>query len=52
MQKYKITIIVERAPGTELIGIKEDFATYCEKYGDVKEVKVEPIKTEQMKMRL
>lgn len=50
--KLKITITVERAPDTEIIGIKEDFATYCEKFGDVKNVTVEEVKTEQMKMRL
>ena len=50
--KYKITITVEPAPDAELIGIKEDFATYCEKFGDVRNVTVEEVKTEQMKMRL
>lgn len=50
--RYKITIIVEPDPSVELVGIKEDFATYCERFGDVKRVQVEELQTEQMKMRL
>lgn len=50
--RYKITIIVEPDPNTELVGVKKDFTTYCEKFGDVKSVRVEPIEAEQMKMKL
>ncbi len=50
--KYKITIIVEPDPKAELIGIKEDFVTHCEKFGDVKSVQVEPIEAEQVKFEL
>ena len=50
--QYKITIIVEPDLNTELVGVKEDFITYCEKFGDVKSVRVEPIEAEQMKMKL
>ena len=39
MQKIKITIHLETED--EIIGIKEDFATYCEKFGDVTMVDVE-----------
>ena len=46
MQKLKITIHLEvddikTNPDAEIIGIKEDFANYCEKFGDVREVEVE-----------
>lgn len=50
--RYKITIIVEPDPHTELVGVKEDFTTYCEKFGDVRSVRVEPIEAEQMKIKL
>ncbi len=50
--RYKITIIVEPDPHTELIGVKEDFTAYCEKFGDVRSVRVEQIEAEQMKMKL
>ncbi len=50
--RYKITIIVEPDRNTELVGVKEDFVTYCEKFGDIKAVKVEPIEAEQMRMKL
>ena len=50
--RYKITIIVEPDLNTELVGVKEDFSAYCEKFGDVKSVRVEPIEAEQMKMKL
>lgn len=50
--KYKITIIVEPDPKAEVIGIKEDFVTYCEKFGDVKSVHVTPMEAEQMKIEL
>lgn len=41
MDELKITIHIEVAPGTEIIGIKEDFAAYCEKFGDVRMIEVE-----------
>lgn len=50
--RYKITVIVEPDPRAELIGIKEDIVTHCEKFGDIKGVKVEPIETEQVKFKL
>lgn len=37
----KIIIHIKPEPGAEIIGIKEDFATYCEKFGDVVKVDVE-----------
>lgn len=37
----KIIIYVEETEENEIIGIKEDFAAYCEKFGDVKRVDVE-----------
>lgn len=39
MEKIKITIHLETED--EIIGIKEDLAYYCEKYGDVKRIEVE-----------
>lgn len=49
-----VKIIIHLAPekGQEIIGIKEDFATYCEKFGDVVKVEVEePIENyEQMRL--
>lgn len=39
MEKIKITIYLDTEGN--VIGIKEDFATYCEKFGDVKHVEVE-----------
>lgn len=36
----KISIYLKEE-GQEIIGIKEDFATYCEKFGDVVKVEVE-----------
>lgn len=36
----KITIYLKEDKTQEVIGIKEDFATYCEKFGDVKKVDV------------
>ena len=39
MQKIKITIHLETED--EIIGIKEDFASYCEKFADVKKIEVE-----------
>lgn len=50
--RYKITIIVDPDPNAEVIGIKEDFVTYCEKFGDVKRVQVEPMEAEQVKFEL
>jgi hypothetical protein len=41
MEKLKITIHTEVEPGAEIIGIKEDFSTYCERFADVKEIEVE-----------
>lgn len=36
----KISIYLKEE-GQEIIGIKEDFAAYCEKFGDVVRVEVE-----------
>lgn len=41
MDKLKIIIHIEAEPGAEIIGIKEDFAAYCEKFGDVRLIEVE-----------
>lgn len=41
MDKLKIIIHIEAEPETEIIGIKEDFAAYCEKFGDVRAIEVE-----------
>lgn len=41
MDKIKIIIHLEPKETDEIIGIKEDFATYCEKFGDVIRVDVE-----------
>lgn len=41
MNNIKITIHLAPEKGQEIIGIKEDFSTYCEKYGDVVKVEVE-----------
>ncbi|MBO5957516.1 MAG: hypothetical protein J6Q39_08175 [Bacteroidales bacterium] len=41
MAKIKIIIYLEPKEDDEIIGIKEDFATYCEKFGDVRMVEVE-----------
>lgn len=41
MDKIKIIIHLEPKADDEIIGIKEDFATYCEKFGDVRMVEVE-----------
>lgn len=40
-EKIQIIIHIEAEPDTEIIGIKEDFAAYCEKFGDVKRIEVE-----------
>lgn len=45
----KITIIVD-APAGKSIGIKEDFATYCERFGDVRFADVKEIVPEQIKL--
>lgn len=37
----KIKVIIHLETEDEIIGIKEDFATYCEKFADVKEIEVE-----------
>ncbi|MBQ8574811.1 MAG: hypothetical protein IJ447_02040 [Clostridia bacterium] len=50
--RYKITVIVEPEPSVELLGIKEDLVTHCEKFGDVKSVQVTPMETEQVKFKL
>ena len=47
----EIIIRVEPKPGQETIGIKEDFATYCEKYGDVVKVEVEEVHKHYEQMR-
>ena len=46
----KISIYLKEE-GQEIIGIKEDFAAYCEKFGDVVKVEVEekPENYEQMR---
>jgi hypothetical protein len=36
----KIQIIINLETEDEIIGIKEDLAYYCEKYGDVKRIEV------------
>ena len=41
METVKISIYVNTAE--EIIGIKEDFAAYCEKFGDVLKVDVEGV---------
>ena len=41
MENIKIIIHIEAEPDTEIIGIKEDFAAYCEKFGDVRMIEVE-----------
>jgi hypothetical protein len=38
MEKIKIIIYLET--DEDIIGIKEDFANYCERYGDVKRIEV------------
>ena len=40
-EKIKIILYIEAEPDTEIIGIKEDFAAYCEKFGDVRLIEVE-----------
>ena len=40
IQMIKITIHLNDE-GQEILGIKEDFATYCERFGDVVKVEVE-----------
>lgn len=37
---YKITIHID-CPGEDILGAKEDLATYCERYGDIKHINVE-----------
>lgn len=37
----KIKIIIHLETDEDIIGIKEDFAAYCEKFADVKGVEVE-----------
>lgn len=39
MAKIKITIHLDT--DEDVIGIKEDFATYCEQFADVKHIEVE-----------
>jgi hypothetical protein len=39
MAKIKITIHLDT--DDDIIGIKEDFASYCEKFADVKHIEVE-----------
>jgi hypothetical protein len=50
--KYNISFIIDAEPGAEIIGIKEDLATHCERFGDVKNVSVELVEHEQMKIEL
>lgn len=47
----KIIIHIKPEPSAETIGIKEDFATYCEKYGDVVKVEVEEVHKHYEQMR-
>lgn len=37
----KIKIIIHLNTEEDIIGIKEDFATYCERFSDVKHIEVE-----------
>ena len=37
----KIKVIIHLETEDEIIGIKEDFATYCERFADVKRIEVE-----------
>lgn len=37
----KISIYLKEEENQEIIGIKEDFAAYCEKFGDVVMIDVE-----------
>lgn len=39
MEKIKVTIHLET--DEDIIGIKEDIATYCERFADVKHIEVE-----------
>lgn len=39
MQNIKVIIYLETED--EIIGIKEDFAAYCERFADVKKIEVE-----------
>lgn len=39
----KFVIEVEANEDTDIIGVKECFATDCEKYGDVKRIEVEEV---------
>lgn len=43
----KISIYLKEEENQEIIGIKEDFAAYCEKFGDVVRVDVEEADGEQ-----
>ena len=36
----KINVIIHLETEDDIIGIKEDFATYCEKFADVKRIEV------------
>lgn len=37
----KIKVIIHLETEEDIIGIKEDFASYCEKFSDVKHIEVE-----------
>jgi hypothetical protein len=37
----KIKVIIHLDTEEEIIGIKEDFAGYCERFADLKEIEVE-----------
>lgn len=51
----KISIFVRESEQADIIGIKEDFAAYCEKFGDVvfvdvKKVQPRPAEYKQERM--
>ena len=51
----QFTVFVREAEQTDIIGIKEDFAAYCEKFGDiafmdVKKVQPKPKEYKQERM--
>ena len=41
MTMENLKIIIHLETEEDIIGIKEDFANYCEKFGDVKNIEVE-----------
>lgn len=50
--KAKIIVDIELAPGTDLIGVKEDLAYYLERFADVRHIDVQLQQAEQMKMKM